>query len=275
MDSVGTETAKLANNLASGGGHGSEEEDAGHDSDNPDDENTQGKKKKSHRSGVTLAKDAAQLQNKKPDLEFSVDPLFKKTCADFDEGGAHGLLMNHLSLGVGSEGALTVVFDAGESQAKGDEDDEQEAPEDVDLSYLRSKLSGSFFISRSYCLQVNSSSIWVFSNPKRSQMLWMTFPLLRVLPQAKLHFSTTLREMMTTTMRKTTLGHLPTWTLVATMVHRTFSPVMMPSRMILVEGCPWAETMTTNLMKVPLSLREVVVLVTHRLILGICPRSGN
>lgn len=43
-------------------------------------------------------------------MEFDVDPLFKKTCADFDEGGASGLLLNNLSLN--AEGRI--VFDASE-----------------------------------------------------------------------------------------------------------------------------------------------------------------
>ena len=37
-----------------------------------------------------------------------VDPLFRKTCQDFDEGGAKSLLLN--ALAVGSRGQ--VVFDA-------------------------------------------------------------------------------------------------------------------------------------------------------------------
>jgi condensin complex subunit 2 len=42
------------------------------------------------------------------ELEFTVDPLFKKASADFDEGGAKGLLLNHLS--IDSEGRI--VFDS-------------------------------------------------------------------------------------------------------------------------------------------------------------------
>lgn len=41
-------------------------------------------------------------------MEFSVDPLFKKASADFDEGGAKGLLLNHLS--IDSQGRI--VFDS-------------------------------------------------------------------------------------------------------------------------------------------------------------------
>ncbi|KAJ3528735.1 hypothetical protein NM688_g7955 [Phlebia brevispora] len=127
VDSVGTETGKLLNNLANEDGEGGGEGEGGAQ-----------KKKKSHRPASTLAKDAAQLRNKKPDLEFRVDPLFRKTCADFDEGGAHGLLMNHLALGVGPDGGLRVVFDASDSLPKDeDEKPKEEPPDEVDLSYLR------------------------------------------------------------------------------------------------------------------------------------------
>ena len=54
------------------------------------------------------------------ELEFAVDPLFKKASADFDEGGAKGLLLNHLS--IDSEGRI--VFDssddAGDAAPSGD-----------------------------------------------------------------------------------------------------------------------------------------------------------
>ncbi|KIL65564.1 hypothetical protein M378DRAFT_10689 [Amanita muscaria Koide BX008] len=138
VDSVGTETGKLLNNINTGGMDNDDEVD----SDNPEVDPTQVKKKqKQHRPGATLAKDPAQLRSKKLDLEFSVDPLFKKTCADFDEGGAQGLLMNHLSLGMGREGAMRVIFDASDSiggKADDEEDEDLIEPEDgVDLSYLR------------------------------------------------------------------------------------------------------------------------------------------
>lgn len=97
------------------------------------------KRTKTHRPEATLAKNVAQLRSKKLELEFTVDPLFKKTCADFDESGAQGLLMNHLTLGLG--GSVRVVFDAGDSAgASGDGEEEPEEPEDfVDLNFLRSK----------------------------------------------------------------------------------------------------------------------------------------
>ncbi|KAG9312930.1 condensin complex subunit 2/barren [Chiua virens] len=142
VDSVGTETGKLLSNLANENmAAGAEEDEAA--SDNPDgqDASQPRKKKKTHRPDSTLAKDPGQLKSKKLDLEFRVDPLFKKTCADFDEGGAHGLLMNHLGIGVGMDGGLRIVFDASDSMAKVVDEEEPilEPEEDVDLSYLRSR----------------------------------------------------------------------------------------------------------------------------------------
>ena len=77
------------------------------------------------------------MQVKKFDLEFTVDPLFKKTCADFDEGGAMGLLMNHLSV----DGKGRVVFDAGDAVVDEEQEaEEQEEDELVDLTKLRGEI---------------------------------------------------------------------------------------------------------------------------------------
>lgn len=72
---------------------------------------------------------------KKFDLEFTVDPLFKKTSADFDEGGAMGLLMNHL----GIDGTGRVVFDSGDAlvEEDSDDEDEDEQADIVDIAKLR------------------------------------------------------------------------------------------------------------------------------------------
>ncbi|KZT09955.1 barren [Laetiporus sulphureus 93-53] len=140
VDSVGTETGKLLSNLANEGRGGDDEEGANVDDPDNQDSSQGPRKRKTHRAESTLAKSVAQLRSKKLDLEFTVDPLFRKTCADFDEGGAQGLLMNHLSLGVGSEGSLRVVFDASDAMGGGEEEEEaaSEEPEDqVDISYLR------------------------------------------------------------------------------------------------------------------------------------------
>jgi condensin complex subunit 2 len=161
VDSVGTETGKLLSNLAS---EGRDDDADGDNSDNPDGDQSQAKKKRANRPAATLAKDPSQLRSKKLDLEFSVDPLFKKTCADFDEGGAQGLLMNHLSLGTGTDGGMRVVFDASDSTGKIEEEEVFEEPEDeIDLSYLRSKgQQPPLIIGTQILLQRSSCPILIF-----------------------------------------------------------------------------------------------------------------
>lgn len=163
VDSVGTETGRLLSNLAS---DGREVEDEEPTSDNPDANAPSQKRRKATRSESTLAKNFEQLKIKKLDLEFSVDPLFRKTCEDFDEGGAHGLLMNHLSLGVGSEGALRVIFDASDSMGKvGEDEDLLEPEDDVDLSALRSEtVAFSPRVTLTLLVQVTSFQTWRFSS---------------------------------------------------------------------------------------------------------------
>lgn len=147
VDSVGTETGKLLGSLAN---HGRDDDDDDN-SDNPDADPTQAKKKRAHRSAATLVKDPDQLKSKKLDLEFHVDPLFKKTCADFDEGGASGLLMNHLSLGSGDD-ALRIIFDAGDSKRKMEDDDEkaEEPHSEVSIKSLRTSSSAILLVTFSH-----------------------------------------------------------------------------------------------------------------------------
>ncbi|KZV96402.1 barren [Exidia glandulosa HHB12029] len=130
VDSVGTATGQLLSNLANDGqeaGEGEEGEEGEGGAEG-------GKKRKAHRPEATLAKSSAQLRAKKPDLDldFTVDPLFKKTRADFDEGGAGGLLMNHL----GVDGSMRVIFDSGDS-TEGQDCDDEEPVDLMDLSELR------------------------------------------------------------------------------------------------------------------------------------------
>lgn len=138
VDSVGTETGKLLSNLAN---EGTANDERGSDDEGGDPSDKQQRRRANRPAEATLAKSYAQLKVKKLETEFTIDPLFKKTCADFDEGGAQGLLMNHLSLGMGRQGAMRVVFDAGDSAgADQEEEEEQElvAPEEfIDLSGLR------------------------------------------------------------------------------------------------------------------------------------------
>ncbi|KAI9349466.1 condensin complex subunit 2/barren [Zopfochytrium polystomum] len=104
VDSVDSETRALLNGLFDSG--------KGDDADSNDEDGHSGdevkKKRQAGRVGATLEKDPTALDIKKIDREYLIDPLFKKTSADFDEGSASGLLLNHLSMS--SEGRI--VFDA-------------------------------------------------------------------------------------------------------------------------------------------------------------------
>lgn len=137
VDSVATETGKLLSGLADSnnkkrrGG----DDDADQDEDEGDEEGEDGVKKKPRKrvqrsSEATLASSFAQLQLKKMEMEFSVDPLFKKASADFDEGGAKGLLLNHLT--VDSQGRI--VFDSSDdtqdAQPEQQKDEDNEGEED-------------------------------------------------------------------------------------------------------------------------------------------------
>ncbi|XAO22086.1 hypothetical protein I312_100851 [Cryptococcus bacillisporus CA1280] len=145
VDSVATETGKLLSGLAGGGA------ETGDDDGLEGEEDEAGETKitrKTVRSEATLAKSFAQLQIKKFDLEFTVDPLFKKTSADFDEGGAMGLLMNHLSV----DNKLREVFDAGDAVADEQDLDEEEGDggmidEIVQLDKLRNYIPITEFLA--------------------------------------------------------------------------------------------------------------------------------
>ncbi|GAA5949509.1 hypothetical protein JCM21900_000244 [Sporobolomyces salmonicolor] len=143
VDSVATETGKLLSGLGEDA-HTQGDEDLNDDGDDDDDEREARKaKKRAARAAATLADDFSKIRVKQFDLEFTVDPLFKKTSADFDEGGAGGILMNHL----GCDGNMKVVFDAGDAKLECDEEDEdgeQEEEEEeegieVDIGKLRER----------------------------------------------------------------------------------------------------------------------------------------
>ena len=80
-------------------------------------------------SEATLASSFTSLQLKKFELEFSVDPLFKKASADFDEGGAKGLLLNHLAIDSTGRIVFDSSDDAGDAIAEGDNNKRSNARE--------------------------------------------------------------------------------------------------------------------------------------------------
>ncbi|OLL24718.1 Condensin complex subunit 2 [Neolecta irregularis DAH-3] len=131
IDSVATETGKLLSGLADSSTSKKVQSEEDGDLGSGDEK---AKKRRANRSEATLVKDFAVLQIKKFDLEFSVDPLFKKTSADFDEGGAKGLLLNHLCI----DGEGRIVFDASDAAVK-DKKDETNEHIDIDIFSLRNR----------------------------------------------------------------------------------------------------------------------------------------
>ncbi|KAI9748971.1 MAG: hypothetical protein M1835_001667 [Candelina submexicana] len=128
VDSVATETGKLLSGLADGGSKkrrcGDEEGDEGEEGEEEiegeDGVKKRIKKRAQRSSEATLAPSFAPLQLKKFELEFSVDPLFKKASADFDEGGAKGLLLNHLAIDAQGRIVFDSSDDAGDATAEGE-----------------------------------------------------------------------------------------------------------------------------------------------------------
>ncbi|KAJ5612682.1 hypothetical protein N7510_005876 [Penicillium lagena] len=112
VDSVATETGKLLSGLADSRDKRGREADGEGEDGEEDEEGEDGAPRKSRKKTrsheATLAPSFAALQLKKFELEFAVDPLFKKASADFDEGGAKGLLLNHLAI----DGQGKIVFDS-------------------------------------------------------------------------------------------------------------------------------------------------------------------
>lgn len=130
VDSVATETGKLLSGLAESkenkknknkdGEEGGAEESGEEDEVDEDGTLRKKPKRKTGRSSEnTLAPSFASLQLKKMELEFSVDPLFKKASADFDEGGAKGLLLNHLSIDAQGRIVFDSSDDAGDASGEG------------------------------------------------------------------------------------------------------------------------------------------------------------
>lgn len=101
--------------------------------DEQDEEQVKVTKKREHRQGNTLEKDITNLDLKKLDTEFTVDPLFRKTSADFDEGGARGLLLNHLSIASNGQ----IIFDASDALTDGRQEDAQIEKELIDMYKLK------------------------------------------------------------------------------------------------------------------------------------------
>ncbi|PSC75846.1 condensin complex subunit 2 [Micractinium conductrix] len=114
VDSVHTETFKILGGLGRASKDDDDDDvDAGELGDgggDGDGEEGGRRRRRQHELNpeATLESSLEALNVKKFDLAFTVDPLFHKTSAQFDEGGAKGLLLNNLSVYRGCE----IVFDS-------------------------------------------------------------------------------------------------------------------------------------------------------------------
>lgn len=101
--------------------------DRRHDEDDQDTQDNVVRRQKRDGDGEgTLEKNLNNIDTNKYDLEFDIDPLFQKTSAKFDEGGAKGLLMNNLCI----DEQLHLMFDSGNifDLVSGDPQQQRKAP---------------------------------------------------------------------------------------------------------------------------------------------------
>ena len=84
---------------------------------------------------------------KQYDLEFSVDPLFKKTSAEFDEGGVSGLLLNHLQIDRNGR----IIFDSSDAVLDSKAAEKTAGPsgavDSLDVQYSMADFSGGILAS--------------------------------------------------------------------------------------------------------------------------------
>lgn len=115
IDSVITETGKLLSGLSTKR-EGEEDEDekeeneeenhGSEDEENAEVRGTKDGERKRKKADSTL-KNWSEVKMRSLDQELSIDPLFKKTLAEFDEGGAKSLLMHMLTV----DENVRVMFD--------------------------------------------------------------------------------------------------------------------------------------------------------------------
>ncbi len=100
VDSVVDETTKLLNGLTDKKftDDSSASTIDANDGEEGEDSTTKAKSRKSTRLVETIEKNPEALCLKNFDLEFSIDPLFKKTSAEFDEGNNRGTLLKSLEV---------------------------------------------------------------------------------------------------------------------------------------------------------------------------------
>ncbi|XP_076436005.1 LOW QUALITY PROTEIN: condensin complex subunit 2-like [Babylonia areolata] len=93
VDFIHSETYKVLSGLGTGNKQEAQEDDAPADDGGEGEE--ENKKRKKTKSKI-IRTNLKTINVNKFDLEFEVDPMFQVMSATFDEGGASGLLLNHL-----------------------------------------------------------------------------------------------------------------------------------------------------------------------------------
>lgn len=137
VDSAAFETGKLLSGLAKKP-MPQDEDDADGSDDEDADENTDEAKKRPQKKkdkGPTLVKDFDAIRVKKLEQELSIDPLFKKALAEFDEGGAKSLLLNTLSIDKHGRVVFSATLSKEDEQSAdvvGEEPEDEEMPDAED-----------------------------------------------------------------------------------------------------------------------------------------------
>ena len=98
VDSVVDETTKLLNGLTDKKFADDSTANDGNDAEEEEEFAVKAKSRKPSRLVETIEKNPEALCLKNFDLEFSIDPLFKKTSAEFDEGNNRGTLLKSLEV---------------------------------------------------------------------------------------------------------------------------------------------------------------------------------
>ncbi|KMT12767.1 hypothetical protein BVRB_4g088610 [Beta vulgaris subsp. vulgaris] len=115
VDSVHSEAYKVLGGISRAGFDDQQEISAGGDNGSNEQDGQPRKDSEKKLSPLsTLESSFEALNVKKLDVAFAVDPLYHQTTAQFDEGGAKGLLLNNL----GIYGGCRVLFDSQEVPAK-------------------------------------------------------------------------------------------------------------------------------------------------------------
>lgn len=137
VDSIVDETTKLLNGLSDKRGTEKEtSESLSEEAEDGEEGPVKSVKRKSTRPVETIEKNPDALTLKNFDLEFSIDPLFKKTSAEFDETGSRGTLLRSLEV---SPRDNLVIFDSSDKIPVdfGDQLEEGNESHDLDITALQ------------------------------------------------------------------------------------------------------------------------------------------